>query len=136
MNLDQPRSKICSLLVSSNLHNGAFFLTCLSAALFLVRGLLFDSPASAQRGAQTISADLVHLVQSAGTILRGHVISATTEPHPQFANLQTVVVTVSVVNVMKGQAAAAYTFRQFVWDARDVTDAAGYRKSGELLHLS
>lgn len=133
MNLDQPRPKICSLLVSANLCQKSLFLPCLAAVLTLACSFLLDSPALAQRGAQTISADLGHLVQGAGTILRGHVISATIAPHPQFTNLQTVVVTISVVKVMKGQAAITYTFRQFVWDARDVADAAGYRKSGELL---
>ena len=65
--------------------------------------------------------------------MRGHVVSAVVEPHPQFANLQTVLVTVSVAKVLKGNAPALFTFRQFVWDARDVAEAAGYRKSSELL---
>jgi hypothetical protein len=74
-------------------------------------------------------------VQHAGTILRGHVISANVEPHPQFPNLQTVVVTISVAKVLKGTAATTYTFRQFLWDGRDAADTTGYRKSGELLLL-
>jgi hypothetical protein len=41
-------------------------------------------------------------VQRAGTIVRGNVVSATVEPHPQFPNLQTVVVTLSVSKVLKG----------------------------------
>jgi len=71
----------------------------------------------------------------AGTIVRGHVVSAVVEPHPQFSNLQTVVVTFSVSKVLKGDAPPVFTFRQFVWDVLDVTSAAGYRKSSELLLL-
>jgi hypothetical protein len=106
-------------------------------ALFLVLALvLFWSPFTrAQRGAQTASADLGYLVQRAGTIVRGHVVSVTVEPHPQFSNLQTVVVTFSVAKVLKGTAAATYTFRQYLLDARDAVDTGGYRKAGELLLL-
>jgi hypothetical protein len=91
------------------------------------------TPAFAQRGAQTVPADLEQLVNTAAVILRGHVVSAALEPHPQFANLQTVVVTISVAKVLKGQASPTYTFRQFIWDSRDAADNAGYGKSRELL---
>ena len=87
----------------------------------------------AQHGALTAPADLQRLVQTAGTIVRGHVVSAVVEPHPQFPNLQTVVVTLSVTKVLKGDAGASFTFRQFIWDIQDVETAAGYRKSPELL---
>ena len=99
----------------------------------IVGFFLFTSDAYSQQHAQTAPADLDQLVQNADTILRGEVISATIEPHPQFSNIQTVVVTISVKRVLKGEAPATYTFRQFVWDIRDVADAAGYRKAGELL---
>jgi hypothetical protein len=87
----------------------------------------------AQQGAQTAHASLNQLVQRADTIVRGYVVSSRMEPHPQFPNLQTVVVTVSVTKVMKGQAGSTYTFRQFVWDERDTGNNAGYRKAGEVL---
>jgi hypothetical protein len=96
--------------------------------------LLFPAPATfGQHGALTAPADLDQLVQRAGTILRGHVVSATVEPHPQFSNLETVVVTFSIDRVLKGEAGASYVFRQFIWDYRDAADTAGYSKSGELL---
>jgi hypothetical protein len=94
---------------------------------------LFASDGYSQQHAQTAPADLDQLVQNAATILRGEVISAAIEPHPQFQNIQTVVVTISVSRVLKGEAPATYTFRQFVWDIRDVANGAGYRKAGELL---
>ena len=95
--------------------------------------LSLASAVFAQHGAQTSPAALDQLVGSSATILRGHVVSAVAEPHPQFANLQTVLVTISVSKVLKGQAPSIYTFRQFVWDPRDAADTAGYRKAGELL---
>jgi hypothetical protein len=94
---------------------------------------IFPTDASAQLRAQTAPADLDQLVHNAATILRGNVISAAIEPHPQFSNIQTVVVTISVSRVLKGEPSTTYTFRQFVWDIRDTADAAGYRKAGELL---
>jgi len=104
-----------------------------SVAVVLVWILLPGSVISAQRGAYTAATDLNQMVAQAQTILRGHVVSANVEPHPQFSELQTVVVTLKVDRVLKGTAATTYTFRQYIWDARDATDAAGYRKAGELL---
>ena len=60
-------------------------------------------------------------------------MSARVEPHPQFANLQTVVVTLSVTKVLKGETFSTITFRQFLWDARDLPIFAGYKGAGELL---
>lgn len=118
-------------------RQNAYRSVLLRPAFILTIFFLFSfSPfAHAQRGAQTASADLSYLVQRAGTIVRGNVISASVEPHPQFSNLQTVVVRIAVSKVLKGTAPATYTIRQFVWDAKDATDAAGYRKSTELLLL-
>jgi hypothetical protein len=108
-------------------------LTARTAIAVMVCLFLFTSDAHSQQHAQTAPADLDQLTQNAATILRGEVISAVVEPHPQFSNLQTVVVTLSVRRVLKGEAPATYTFRQFVWDTRDAADGAGYRKAGELL---
>jgi hypothetical protein len=96
-------------------------------------GFSRPSGTRAQQGARTAPANLTQLVQGAHTILRGFVVSAKIEPHPQFSNLQTVVVTMQVSRVLKGEARTTYTFRQFVWDERDLGDGAGYRKAGELL---
>jgi hypothetical protein len=55
------------------------------------------------------------------------------EPHPQFSNLQTVVVTMSVDRQFKGEAAGTITFRQFVIDPRELPTSLDYRPSDELL---
>jgi len=87
----------------------------------------------AQNGAYTSPADLDLLVQTAHTIVRGRVMSAKVESHPQFPNIQTVVVTLSVTKVLKGEAASTFTFRQFLWDAHDLPVFAGYKGAGEVL---
>lgn len=104
-----------------------------AAFVFLFLGLSFSAATGAQHGARTAPANLNQLVHGAHTILRGFVVSARIEPHPQYSNLQTVVVTVQVSRVLKGEAVSTYSFRQFVWDERDLGDGAGYRKAGELL---
>lgn len=38
-----------------------------------------------------------------------------------------------VSRVLKGESAKTYTFRQFVWDERDLGSGAGYQKAGEVL---
>jgi hypothetical protein len=105
----------------------------LAAIFCLFLGLSFPAGTRAQQGARTAQANLNQLVQGAHTILRGFVVSARVEPHPQFSNLQTVVVTMQVSRVLKGEPATTYTFRQFVWDDRDLGNGAGYQKAGELL---
>lgn len=98
---------------------------------------LFCAPAlgEAQRGALTIPQALPELVDEAGIILRGRVLSARTEPHPEFQNLYTVVVTLRVERTLKGEAGETFTFRQFIWDVRDRYNAAGYAKGQHLLLL-
>jgi len=102
-------------------------------ACSLVLVLFFAASVFAQSGAYTAPADLDQLVQSAKTVVRVRVMSARVEPHPQFSNLQTVVVTLAVTKVLKGEAASTLTFRQFLWDARDVPVFAEYKRAGELL---
>ncbi len=104
----------------------------LSASLLLS---IFGSPQAAQRGALTATRSLADLVGDAGLIVRGQIISTRVEPHPQFAALWTVVVTLQVDEAIKGQVGSSYTFRQFIWDPRDREDAAGYQKGQKVLLL-
>jgi hypothetical protein len=92
-------------------------------------------PALAQRGAMTVPRNLGQLTARAADIVRGTVVSATVEKHPQLPALDTVVVTIRVRETMKGATSGTYTFRQYFWDARDRYDAAGYRKGQDLLLL-
>jgi hypothetical protein len=95
--------------------------------------LLLAAPAFAQRGAMTVPRSLEQMSERAADILRGTVISAHVEKHPQLSNLDTVVVTLRVREALKGDAQGTFTFRQYIWDMRDRWDAAGYRKGQDLL---
>ena len=109
------------------------YLKRVGLALFLAG--VFASPIMAQRGALTIPRSLDELVDRAATIVRGNVVHAAVQPHPKFANVQTLVVTVRVRETLKGQAKKYFTFRQYIWDVRDRFDTAGYRKGQHLLLL-
>ncbi len=96
--------------------------------------LLLLAPAARSQGSATVArGNLNYLVDNAQTIVRGNVVSAIMEPHPQFANLPTVLVTISVSKTFKGQAATTFSFRQFLFDGKDTTGPGGYHKSEELL---
>jgi len=97
--------------------------------------LLAASSAHAQRGAMTAQRNLDQLTDRAAHILRGTVLSARVEKHPQYGNLDTVVVSLRVREAIKGNPGNEFTFRQYVWDVRDRMDAAGYRKGQDLLLL-
>ena len=106
-----------------------------SASFLLLCLLCAPALAEAQRGALTVPQALPELVDEAGIIVRGHVLSARVEPHPEFQNLHTVVVTLQVERTLKGEPRETHTFRQFIWDVRDRYNAAGYQKGQHLLLL-
>jgi hypothetical protein len=93
----------------------------------------FALPAFSQRGAVTAPISLDQMTHRADRIVQGSVISARVEPHPQLTNLSTVVITMQVQDTLKGKPAQTLTFRQYIWDSRDVKDAARYWKGQELL---
>ncbi len=95
--------------------------------------LLLAAPAVAQRGAMTVPRSLEQMSARASDIVRGTVVSARVEKHPELPNLDTVVVTLRVRETLKGEARGSFTFRQYIWDIRDRWDAAGYRKGQDLL---
>ena len=105
------------------------------AAAILAATLVLSTPLAAQRGALVQSRNLGELVSQSSTILRGSIISAKVEPHPELSSLSTVVVTLRVRETLKGEAGATLTFRQFIWDVRDRFDAAGYRKGQDVVLL-
>jgi hypothetical protein len=101
----------------------------------ILAAVMFAAPVAAQRGALTIPRNLEQLTDRASDIVRGTVVSARVEKHPELANLDTVVVTLRLTDTLKGSAQGNFTFRQFIWDLRDRQDAAGYRKGQDLLLL-
>lgn len=107
----------------------------LGRALLILAALLLATPAAAQRGGITVPRNLEQLTDRAADIVRGTVVSAHVEKHPELSNLDTVVVTLRLTDTLKGAAQGTFTFRQFIWDVRDSQDAAGYRKGQDLLLL-
>lgn len=90
-------------------------------------------PLAAQRGGMTRPVNLGEMVETAGVIIRGHVLSIHAEKHPELTALNTLLITVRVSEALKGQTGDTYTFRQYVWDVRDVYDSAGYKGGQEVL---
>lgn len=107
----------------------------LGRASLMLAALVFAAPSVAQRGAMTVPRNLEQLTDRASDIVRGTIVSAHVEKHPELTNLDTVVVTLRLSDTLKGSAQGTFTFRQFIWDVRDRHDAAGYRKGQELLLL-
>ena len=103
--------------------------------LLLFAGAVAPTPAGAQRGAMTVPRNLDQLTDRASDIVRGTVVEARIERHPELTALNTVVVTLRLKDTLKGEARGSFTFRQYLWDVRDVYDAAGYRKGQDLLLL-
>lgn len=94
---------------------------------------LAATAAFAQSGAMTVPRNLEQLTNRASDVVRGTVISARVEKHPEFTNLDTVVVTLRLRDTLKGAAHGEFTFRQYLWDVRDSHNAAGYHKGQDLL---
>lgn len=107
----------------------------LHRSLVLLLACVVAAPVWAQRGAFTVPRNLNQLTDRAADIVRGTVVSARVEKHPELTNLDTVVVTLRVRETLKGQAQGTFTFRQYLWDIRDTKDAAGYAKGQEMLLL-
>ncbi|MEX1085717.1 MAG: hypothetical protein WD647_09320 [Steroidobacteraceae bacterium] len=107
----------------------------LHRCILLLVACVAAAPVWAQRGALTVPRNLDQLTDRAADIVRGTVVSARVEKHPEFTNLDTVVVTLRVRETLKGQAQGSFTFRQYIWDIRDKQDAAGYRKGQDMLLL-
>jgi hypothetical protein len=97
---------------------------------------LLAVPCLAQRNARVLQRNLSELVGDASTIVLGRVVSVKTEPHPQYQNLMTVVVTLQVQEVWKGKTATAgqtFTFRSFVDHPLDIKDKLGYSGEQDML---
>lgn len=101
----------------------------------LLLALLYPSALWAQFSAEVPHMNLAQLVERAGIIVQGQILSARVETHPQFQNLQTVVVTIRVKHVWKGPTTENVRFRQWVFDGSDLRERLGYRVGQEYLLL-
>lgn len=101
-------------------------------SLVLLATIALSAPAWAQQGALTVPRNLQQLTDRAAHIVRGNVVSARMERHPELG-LHMLVVNVQVRETLKGSHRPAFTFRQYVWDYRDRLTAANYRKGDDVL---
>lgn len=97
--------------------------------------LLLPMLGQGQRGALILPQNLAQLVAESERIVVGRVASAQAEPHPEFENLDTVVVTLEVSDTWKGPVRPTLTFHQYVWDIRDRENVLGYRPGQQVLLL-
>ena len=95
--------------------------------------LLLISTSYAQTASLRVHRDLAALIDESEVVFHGHVSSAKVEPDPQYSNLTTVLVTLQVEDVLKGNVPKTFSFRQYVWDIRAQYSSAGYHKGQELL---
>ena len=87
--------------------------------------------APAQQGGLTVQLDLARMVDEAENVVLARVTSVVAEKHPEFENLDTVVVTLQVLDPIKGSPGAQLTFRQYVFDVHDRDTKLGYRVGEE-----
>lgn len=100
---------------------------------FCASSLIPFIQASAQSNAITLPRNLGELVSESQVVVQGWVTSATLEPHEQLKNLTTVVVTLQVEEVLKGENQKTLVFRQAVIDKRDQQQFMGYRTGQHVL---
>src|SRR3954462_15166485 len=62
----------------------------------------------------SVPVNLARMVDESEKIVLARVTGVRAEPHPQFQNLNTVVVTLEIIEPLKGVSAKDFTFRQFV----------------------
>lgn len=86
-----------------------------------------------QEEALRVHRDIADLTDEAALIVHGTIASSQVEPHPQFKNLNTVLVTMSVADCLKGSGSKTITFRQYVWAIRSIAASGGYHKGEEVL---
>ena len=109
-------------------------LSFLSVVVLLSLALV-PAGTSAQQGALVVQRNLAELVDAAGVIVVGTIISSRVQPHPEFKNIPTVLVAVQVEESLKGQAGGLYVYRQAILDIREQYNSAGYKKGQPVLLL-
>lgn len=97
--------------------------------------VVFSSSLAAQRGFLVKAVNLAEMEAEAAIILKGRVTDVRVEPHPEFNNLRTAVITVQVQKVFKGQAGDTYTWREYLQDIRDNASNLMYKPGQEYLLL-
>jgi len=102
-------------------------------SLAAVLGCRSASPARAQMAPLATSLNLARMVDESENIVRARVIAVRAEPHPQYQNLQTVAVTLEVIEPLKGSPGSQLVFRQYNPDMLEAKSTLGYRTGEEIV---
>jgi hypothetical protein len=108
-------------------------LAACSALALLVALLAAAHPLAAQRNARVMRFNAAQMALAADTIVAGKVTAVRVEPHPQFPEMSTLVVTLQITDLWKGQSGAPFSFRQYVSDEADIRTHLNYRVGQEVL---
>jgi len=110
---------------------------CLAASVVLpaMLGCLAVSTPRAQVSPLSTSMNLARMVDESENIVLARVTRVTAEPHPQFQNLNTVVVALEVLDPLKGSPGRELVFRQYVADILESKSTLGYRLGEEIVLL-
>jgi hypothetical protein len=90
-------------------------------------------PARAQVAPLTAPMNLARMVDESQDIVLARVTAVRAEPHPQYQNLQTVVITLDVIEALKGSPGRELAFRQYVADIFEAQSTLGYRIGEEIV---
>jgi hypothetical protein len=103
----------------------------------LILGILLGCrptvPVQAQIAPLSSPMNLARLVDESENVVLARVVAVTTEPHPQFQNLNTAVVTLEVSEALKGTPGAQLTFRQYLGGAAGGKSSSGYNVGEEIV---
>lgn len=102
-------------------------------SLFAVLGCRSASPVRAQTTPLTVPMNLARMVDESQNVVLAHVAAVRVEPHPQYQNLNTVVVTLEVSEPLKGSPGPQLVFRQYNPDITDSKATLGYRVGEEIV---
>lgn len=113
---------------------------CQRAALAILSliAILGCRPAPSARAQMTPVAppmNLARMVDESENVVLARVTAVRAEPHPQFQNLNTVVVSLEVIEPLKGSPGRELVFRQYVFDIFESKSTLGYRVGEEIVLL-
>ena len=102
-------------------------------SLVTVLGCRSAPPVRAQMTPLSAQMNLARMVDESENIVLARVKAVRAEPHPQYQNLNTVAVTLDVIEPLKGSAAGELVFRQYNPDLLESKSTLGYRVSEEIV---
>jgi hypothetical protein len=130
-----PLPKLLAMSAASRRPVSLRDAAALALPLLAALGCSPGPPARAQMTPLTTPMNLPSMVDDSENVVRARVTAVRVEPHPQFQNLNTVVVTLEVIEALKGSPGKQLVFRQYNPDATETQSTLGYRVGEEIVLL-